>query len=62
MMKTVIKLALVCSATVVSIVSFGQAVKTMKPTIGTPNNYSKQEQATWQKALDNYGDYDKYEN
>lgn len=56
-MKTVIKLALICVTTVTSIVSLGQTVKTMKPTIGAPNNYSKQEQALWQKTLDNYEKY-----
>jgi hypothetical protein len=32
--------------------SFGQPVKTLKPTIGAPNNYSKQEQALWQAAME----------
>ena len=55
------KLILTCWAATITMVSFGQSVKILKPTIGTPNNYSKQEQALWQKAFDNYGDYDKYQ-
>ena len=38
--------------TTISIVSFGQTVKTMKPTLGTPNNYSKQDQALWQTVME----------
>lgn len=33
--------------------SFAQTVKTIKPTIGGNNNYSKKEQQQWQQALDN---------
>lgn len=38
----------------ISAFSFGQKVKTIKPEIGTPNNYSKQDQITWQKTIDQY--------
>lgn len=55
------KLILTYWAVTITITSFGQSVKILKPTIGTPNNYSKQEQALWLRAIDNNSDYDKYQ-
>lgn len=55
------KLILTCWAATITMTSLGQSVKILKPTIGTPNNYSKQEQALWQKAIDNNSDYDNYQ-
>lgn len=46
------KSILTCLITTISMVSLGQTLKTMRPTIGTPNNYSKQEQALWQTAIE----------
>ncbi len=33
---------------------YGQPVKTIKPALGRPNNYSKQAQTSWQNILDTY--------
>lgn len=46
------KLILTCWATLIAIVSFGQTIKTMKPTVGAANNYTKQEQALWQAVAE----------
>jgi hypothetical protein len=40
--------------TTITVYSFGQALKTIKPTIGKANNYSKQEQITWQTTIEKY--------
>lgn len=37
-----------------AIQSFAQQLKTIKPTIGAPNNYSKQDQALWKATLATY--------
>jgi hypothetical protein len=51
-MSTVNKLILTFLTTAITIMSFGQAIKTLKPSIGAPINYSKQEQLLWQKVMD----------
>jgi hypothetical protein len=51
---TTSKFILVLIAMMVSTLSFGQTLKSIRPTIGIPNNYSKEEQIIWQSALDNY--------
>ena len=38
---------------IVSITTIGQ-IKTIKPTIGSANNYTPKEQVIWQKAIDKY--------
>lgn len=53
-MTTANKFILTLLATTISIFSFGQTFKTIKPTIGTANKYSKQQQVTWQNIIDKY--------
>ena len=55
------KLILTCFAATITMTSLGQSIKILKPTVGAPNNYSKQEQALWQKSIDNYSDNDSYQ-
>ncbi|HEY8919558.1 MAG TPA: hypothetical protein VIM87_24115, partial [Chitinophaga sp.] len=57
-MKVFRLLVLTASAMIVFSFSFAQIVKTIKPTIGDKNNYSKKEQQLWQQALDNYAKID----
>src|SRR5688500_18056665 len=53
-MTTVKKTILTFLTTIITNLSFGQTLRTIKPTIGTPNNYTKQEQIIWQSVLDKY--------
>lgn len=45
------KIILTYFSTTIFSCSFGQTVKSLKPTLGTANNYSKQEQEIWQDVL-----------
>src|SRR5690606_14949921 len=53
-MKTANKLLATLFTTIFTTLSFGQTLKTIKPTIGAPNNYSRQKQALWQTTIDKY--------
>ncbi len=45
---------LLLSAIMLHAVSFGQALKTIKPTIGAPNFFTKKDQVAWQAVLIQY--------
>jgi hypothetical protein len=53
-MTTANKIILIFLTTIFVSISFGQTLKILKPTVGKPNNYSKQDQIKWQSALDQY--------
>ncbi len=53
-MKTANRIIMTFLTTLISVFSFGQTLKVIKPKIGTPNNYSKQEQILWQTIIDKY--------
>jgi hypothetical protein len=53
-MKIIQKHILTFMLTIIAVYSFGQVLKTIKPTIGKANNYSKQEQIIWQTSIEKY--------
>lgn len=53
-MTTANKIILTFLTTIIVSISFGQTLKILKPAVGTPNNYSKQDQILWQSVLDKY--------